>query len=218
MLTRNTQCQLSASVSSPPISTPTVPPPAITKPNTPIALARSASSVNSSMISDSATADTTAPPNPWIARAAISSVCEAAGERRQGEEHDPVQEHPAMAVEIAQPPAQQQEAAIGQQVGIHHPHQRGLGKTEVAADRGQRHIHHGRIEHDHQVAQAQDAEGDPAALAVKIRGHSGLSSVTRNLRWVTAVDSTTFTLCSGSDPTSSNSRSPPPSNRCARWR
>ena len=75
MLTRNTQCQLSASVSSPPISTPTVPPPAITKPNTPIALARSASSVNSSMISDSATAETTAPPSPWIARAAISSVC-----------------------------------------------------------------------------------------------------------------------------------------------
>ena len=63
-LTRKIQCQLSRSVSTPPSSTPSVPPPAATKPNTPIAFARSAGSTNSDTISDSETADTIAPPNP----------------------------------------------------------------------------------------------------------------------------------------------------------
>ena len=62
----------------PPSSTPSVPPPAATNPNTPIALARSAGSTNSAIISDRATAETTAPPNPWTTRAATSSPCESA--------------------------------------------------------------------------------------------------------------------------------------------
>ncbi len=41
-----------------------LPPPAATNPNTPIALARSAGSVKSVTISESATAETTAPPRP----------------------------------------------------------------------------------------------------------------------------------------------------------
>jgi hypothetical protein len=41
----------------------------------PIAFARSPASVNTFMISDSATADTTAPPSPCTARAAIKSPC-----------------------------------------------------------------------------------------------------------------------------------------------
>ena len=41
-----------------------VPPPAATKPNTPIALARSSGSTNSDTINESDTAETTAPPNP----------------------------------------------------------------------------------------------------------------------------------------------------------
>ena len=49
-----------------------LPPPAATKPKTPIALARSAGSVKSVIISESETADAVAPPKPWIERAAIS--------------------------------------------------------------------------------------------------------------------------------------------------
>jgi hypothetical protein len=41
-----------------------LPPPAATKPKTPIAFARSAGSVNSVIISESETADATAPPTP----------------------------------------------------------------------------------------------------------------------------------------------------------
>ena len=62
--TRNIQCQLNAFVSTPPSSTPMLPPPAHTKPYTPMALARSAASVNRFMMSESDTAVTTAPPSP----------------------------------------------------------------------------------------------------------------------------------------------------------
>jgi hypothetical protein len=68
-LTRKIQFQLRKSVMTPPASTPIEPPPAATKPITPIAFARSAGSVKRVMISESATAATIAPPIPWIARA-----------------------------------------------------------------------------------------------------------------------------------------------------
>ena len=54
------------------------PPPEATNPKTPIALARSAGSVKRVIISESATAETTAAPNPCTARATISISCEVA--------------------------------------------------------------------------------------------------------------------------------------------
>ena len=53
-----------------------LPPPEATKPKMPIAFARSAGSVKSVIISESATAETTAPPRPCTARAPTSSSCE----------------------------------------------------------------------------------------------------------------------------------------------
>ena len=76
--TRKIQCQLIASVSTPPSRTPIDPPPAATKPMTPIAFARSPGSVNRVMISESATAATIAPPTPCTARAPIRNSCEPA--------------------------------------------------------------------------------------------------------------------------------------------
>ena len=55
-----------------------LPPPAATKPKTPIAFARSAGSVNRLIISESETAETIAPPSPWTARAPIRNSCEPA--------------------------------------------------------------------------------------------------------------------------------------------
>ena len=136
-----------------------------TKPNTPIALARSAGSVKRFMISDSATATTIAPPMPCMARATISGLRVARPQASEAprEQHDADQEQAPLAVEVAEPAAEQQEAAEGQQVGVDHPDQRRLGEAEVAADRRQGDVHDRRVEHDHQVAQAEDAEGEPAA-------------------------------------------------------
>ena len=64
MFTRKIQCQSSRSVRTPPRTTPIEPPPAAMNPMTPIAFARSAGSVKSVMVSESATAETIAPPSP----------------------------------------------------------------------------------------------------------------------------------------------------------
>src|SRR5512132_290839 len=77
-LTRKIQCQSRASVRMPPRRTPSEPPPEATKPKMPIAFARSVGSVKSVIISERATAETTAPPTPCTARAEISIACEFA--------------------------------------------------------------------------------------------------------------------------------------------
>ena len=77
-LTRKIQFQANRSVSTPPRSTPAVPPPESTKPKMPIALARSAGSVKIVMISESATTDTMAPPKPCTALATTRNSFEPA--------------------------------------------------------------------------------------------------------------------------------------------
>jgi hypothetical protein len=74
-LTRKIQCQLSMSVRMPPSSTPMLPPPEATNPKIPIAFARSPGSVKRFIISESETADATAPPMPWTERAATRNHC-----------------------------------------------------------------------------------------------------------------------------------------------
>ena len=90
-----------------------------------------------------------------------------AGERRQREQRDADQKKPALAVKVAEPAAKEQEAAEGQHVGIDHPDQRRLGEAEVDADRWQRDIHDGRVEDDHQVAEAEHHQGEPAGTVVR---------------------------------------------------
>ena len=62
------------------------------------------------MISESATAATTAPPIPWIARADehLLRRREAAGERCEREEPDAEQEDAAVAIEAAEPAGEEQ--------------------------------------------------------------------------------------------------------------
>ena len=88
---------------------------------------------------------------------------QAAGERGAGEEDDADHERAPVPVEIAEPAAEQQEAAAGQQVGVDDPDQRRLGEAEIGADRRQRDVDDGHVEHDHEHAEADDAEGEPAA-------------------------------------------------------
>src|SRR2546423_12895192 len=66
-----------------------------------------------------------------------------------------------MPVKIAEPSAEEKKAAIGEHVGVHHPHQRRLRETEIAADRGQGDVDDGRVEHDHQLAGAQHVKREP---------------------------------------------------------
>ena len=155
-----------------------LPPPDATKPKTPIAFARSAGSVKSTMISESDDRrDDRAADALHGARRDQHPLRrrEPAGERREREERDPEQEQPAMAVEVAEPAAEQQEAAEGQQVGVDDPRERGLREAEVVPDRRQRDVHDRRVEHDHQVAEAEDDQRDRAALSMLMSASSLMS-------------------------------------------
>jgi hypothetical protein len=62
---------------------------------------------------------------------------------------------------------EQQETAKGDQIAVHHPGEVTLAEVQVALDRRQGDVHDRRIEHHHQLPEAQHRERDPAAaLAV----------------------------------------------------
>ena len=93
-------------------------------------------------------------------------VGEAAADGREGEQRDPGEEHPPVPDDVAEAAAQEQESAERQQVGVHDPCERLLREAEVLPDRRERHPHDGHVEHDHQVAQAEDDQREPAGAVV----------------------------------------------------
>jgi hypothetical protein len=89
-------------------------------------------------------------------------------QHRGDREHGQADEEDApLAEQVAQAAGQQQQAAERDQVGVDHPGEAALREAEVVLDRGQRHVHDRRVEHDHEHAGAQHVEGQPA-LAVGV--------------------------------------------------
>jgi hypothetical protein len=87
----------------------------------PNALPRSFGSVNVVDRIDSAAGARRAPNAPWQARAAIRMPKLAADGRRSGETGHPGQERDLATDQVAEPSAEQQQAAKRQRVGGHHP-------------------------------------------------------------------------------------------------
>ena len=83
-------------------------------------------------------------------------------ERRQREDRDPDQEQPAVAEEVAEPTAEQQKTAEREDVGVHDPGERRLREAEIGADRRECDIHDRGVQDDHQIAEAQHVEREPA--------------------------------------------------------
>ena len=156
-----------------------LPPPAMQNPNTPSAFARSPASVKRPMISESATAETTAPPSPCTARAPTSIPWLV--ERPQTIEAAvksviPSEEQPALPEQVAEPAAEQQEAAEGQQVGVHHPRERGLGEAEIVARSTA--VRRSRSKRRRRSSGRPDrGRGGRSSVRVRCRGSSGLLSV-----------------------------------------
>src|SRR5439155_19675992 len=73
------------------------------------------------------------------------------------------------AAEVTYPPREQQEAAERHQVSVYHPREAALRKVQVVLDRGQRDVHDRRVEHHHQLAEAQHGERYPAATLAAAR-------------------------------------------------
>ena len=93
-------------------------------------------------------------------------VRKTAAEGGDGEEPDSGQEEPPMAKEISQASAEQEKAAEGQDVRVHDPGERRLGEPKVGPDRWQCDVHDRRVEDDHQIAQTEDDQREPAGAVV----------------------------------------------------
>jgi hypothetical protein len=128
----------------------------------PSARLRSAPSANVRDRIASALGAASAAPRPWPARAGGDEHAERAGEpggqRGEGEQADPGDEHPAVPGQIARAPAEQQEAGDEHAVGDDHPLQVVGAEVQIGLDRGERDVDHGQVDHGHRHDAAHDGE------------------------------------------------------------
>ena len=154
------------SVSTPPSRTPAAPPEPATAPQTPSALLRSAPSRKVVVTIESAAGERSAAPRPCTARAAISAPSDSAKpptSEASANRIRPPHEHPPAAEQVGEPPAEQQEAAEGEHVGVDDPGEVVLGEVEGGADRRQRDVDDRGVEDDDELRHAQQRQRDPPA-------------------------------------------------------
>ena len=81
------------------------------------------------------------------------------------EQGQPGEEDSAAAQQVAKPACQKQQSAKGDQVAVHYPGERGLREMQIVLYGGQRHVDHGGIEREHQLANTEDHHGNPGLSA-----------------------------------------------------
>ena len=169
-LMKKIQCQLSAWVSAPPTSRPMAPPAEATKAYDAHGPGPLPGPVKMVTRMPRMVERRQRRPRPWTNRADDEldlGVGQAAEDRRHGEQSHAGQEDLLRPDEVTHPAGQQEESAEGDQVGVDDPGQRRCGEVQVPLDRRQRDVHHRCVEHDHELADAEDHQGDPApAVAV----------------------------------------------------
>ena len=102
-----------------------------------MARVRSRASVKVVVMMVSVAGDSTAPPRPWSARAAVSwpEFCARPPSRLAREKSaEPAEEDATLAEEVSEPAAEQQEAGEGQDVAVDDPLQAGGAVVQIAAD------------------------------------------------------------------------------------
>ena len=138
----------------PPSSRPMAPPAPAMPAQTPSARLRGAPIGKVVAISARAVGAASAAPAPCTARAASSHHSEVAKpptSEASGEEQDAGHEDAPAAVDVAEPAAEQQQAAEGQRVGGDDPLEPGTAEAEGALDVRQRDVHDGGVEDDHEL-------------------------------------------------------------------
>ncbi len=93
---------------------------------------------------------------------------EATQERRHGEDREADHEDLAAAVEVAEPPTEQQQAAEGQGVAGDDPGEVGVADPQVDLDVGERDVGDARVEHDHQLRDRDQDQG-PGEVELALR-------------------------------------------------
>src|SRR5207253_3079256 len=107
-----------------------------------------------------------------------------AKDRGAREARDPEREDPNLAEDVPERPADEDERAEGEQVGVHDPLLRGEPAAEVVLDRGQRDVDNGAVDEGHR--RSEDARDDRPAADPHGGWRGGLHAFHRAILW-TAV-------------------------------
>ena len=160
------------SSSKPPVIGPRPMPSADTPAQTPIALPRSAGSVNTLVMIDSVAGMMNAPPMPISARVAISTLAERRERRQQPSRcrrsTRPTARKPVAAEAVAEAAGGEQQAGEDERVGVDDPLQLAGGGAEAAlarrvGQRRERDVEDRVVERDHDQADAQHQQRQPPA-------------------------------------------------------
>ena len=140
---------------------PKAPPAPATELQMPMARVRSRGSVKVVVMMVSVAGESTAPPRPCSARAAVSSPefwARPPSRLAREKSAQPAEEDLALAEEVGEPAAEQQEAGEREHVTVHDPLQACGAVVQVAADGRKGDVHDRHVKHDHELAQADDRE------------------------------------------------------------
>ena len=164
-LMKKTQRQESVSVSRPPSTRPTAPPPAAIALQMPSAFVRSAPSAKVVVTIERAAGETSAAPRPCSARPPTSTPDDVAIpliERRDGEDDHAGDEEPLPSEQVGRAAAEQEEAAEDERVRVDDPLQARRAEVQAVLDRRQGDVHDRRVENDHELRNADEDEDEPA--------------------------------------------------------
>ena len=92
---------------------------------------------------------------------------EAAERRGDGEDREAGLEGAQATEDVAQSAAEEQQAAEGEGVGVEHPRQGRRSEGQVGVDAGERDVHDGGVEHDHQLGDEDDRDAGGGAAGVR---------------------------------------------------
>ena len=95
-----------------------------------------------------------------------------AGETRRREDEPADQIHALAAEMIAQPSAEQDQPAQGQQVGVDDPLKVARTEMQSAPHCRQRHVHDRRVQHDHELTETRRGQRCPHWHATRRRSHT----------------------------------------------
>ncbi len=102
---------------------------------------------------------------------------EPAQKRCGREQREAREEDVAAPQQVAEAPRQEQQAPERDQVRVDRPSQARVREPEVVLDVGQRDVHDGHVENDHQHARAEHVEGQPA-VSVGLGSHGSTTRST----------------------------------------
>ena len=163
----STHRQDAHSVSRPPTISPIAKPPVAMPDSSASARTRSRGSVKVVVIRAMVFGPAAAAPTPWSDPGGDEPAGrrgEAADQGGDGEQRDAADEEPAPPEHVAGAAAEQQQPAEGQRVGAHHPRQAGRGEVQRGLDVGERHVHDGGVDGEHELADDDDRESEATTV------------------------------------------------------